>query len=158
MATVARPAENLIRQARLAEALTLAWMVVELVVALWAGIVARSVALTTFGVDSGIELFTAAVVLRLFVLHTERATEEEQRGEDDVGKQDRRPHGVVRLRLEDECEAPASQVEENHERRERAGGVHVVRAAECQATPQRGPDRSSLGDRRGYREPDEGEP
>ena len=52
-------------------------MAVELVVALWAGIVARSVALTTFGVDSGIELFTAAVVLRLFVLHTERATEEE---------------------------------------------------------------------------------
>jgi divalent metal cation (Fe/Co/Zn/Cd) transporter len=52
-------------------------MVVELVVALWAGIAARSVALTTFGVDSGIELFTAAVVLRLFMLHTERATAEE---------------------------------------------------------------------------------
>jgi divalent metal cation (Fe/Co/Zn/Cd) transporter len=68
---------RLIRQARLAEALTLAWMLVELVVALWAGIAARSVALTTFGVDSGIELFTAAVVLRLFLLHTERATEEE---------------------------------------------------------------------------------
>ena len=58
------PDARLIRQARLAEALTVAWMVVELVVALWAGIVARSVALTTFGVDSGIELFTAAVVLR----------------------------------------------------------------------------------------------
>ena len=77
MATVTRPAESLIRQARLAEALTLAWMAIELVVALWAGIAARSVALTTFGVDSGIELFTAAVVLRLFVLHTERATDEE---------------------------------------------------------------------------------
>ena len=77
MLTATRPAESLIRQARLAEALTLAWMAVELVVALWAGIAARSVALTTFGVDSGIELFTAAVVLRLFVLHTERATEEE---------------------------------------------------------------------------------
>ena len=71
------PDAPLIRQARLAEALTLAWMVVELVVALWAGISARSVALTTFGVDSGIELFTAAVVLRMFVLHTDRATEEE---------------------------------------------------------------------------------
>jgi divalent metal cation (Fe/Co/Zn/Cd) transporter len=67
----------LICKARLAEALTIAWMAIELVVALWAGITARSVALTTFGVDSGIELFTAAVVLRLFVLHTERATEEE---------------------------------------------------------------------------------
>jgi len=77
MATLSRPAESLIRQARIAEALTLAWMAIELVVALWAGIAARSVALTTFGVDSGIELFTAAVVLRLFVLHTERASEEE---------------------------------------------------------------------------------
>ena len=77
MATVTRPAESLIRQARIAEALTLAWMAIELVVALWAGIAARSVALTTFGVDSGVELFTAAVVLRLFVLHTERASEEE---------------------------------------------------------------------------------
>ncbi len=52
-------------------------MVVELVVALAAGIVARSVALTTFGVDSGIELFTAIVVLRQLLLHTERATDEE---------------------------------------------------------------------------------
>jgi divalent metal cation (Fe/Co/Zn/Cd) transporter len=77
MDVVTRPAEGLIRQARFAETLTLAWMAVELVVALWAGIAARSVALTTFGVDSGIELFTAAVVLRLFVIHTERATEEE---------------------------------------------------------------------------------
>jgi divalent metal cation (Fe/Co/Zn/Cd) transporter len=67
----------LIRRARLAETLTVAWMVVEVVVALWAGIVARSVALTTFGVDSGIELFTAAVVLRQLLLHTERATDEE---------------------------------------------------------------------------------
>ena len=40
-----KPDGPLIRQARLAEALTLAWMVVELVVALWAGIAARSVAL-----------------------------------------------------------------------------------------------------------------
>ena len=71
------PDAPLIRQARLAEALTVAWMVVELVVALWAGIAARSVALTTFGVDSGIELFTAAVVLRQLLLHTDRATDDE---------------------------------------------------------------------------------
>ena len=77
MDTVTRPAERLIRQARLAQAVTLAWMAVELVVALWAGIAARSVALTTFGVDSGIELFTAGVVLRMFILHTERATDAE---------------------------------------------------------------------------------
>ncbi|HMK93629.1 MAG TPA: cation transporter [Thermoleophilia bacterium] len=68
---------RLISQARLAESLTIAWMLVELVVALWAGITARSVALTAFGVDSGIELLTAAVVLRQLLLHSERASEEE---------------------------------------------------------------------------------
>ena len=60
----------LVRRARLAEGLTIAWMVVELAVALAAGVAARSVALTTFGVDSGIELFTALVVMRQLVLHT----------------------------------------------------------------------------------------
>ena len=77
MATVAPPASSLIREARLAEALTVAWMVVELVVALTAGIAARSVALTAFGVDSGIEVFTALVVLRQLLLHSDRATKEE---------------------------------------------------------------------------------
>jgi divalent metal cation (Fe/Co/Zn/Cd) transporter len=77
MSTVAEPDQTLVRRARLAESLTVAWMVVELVVALAAGIAARSVALTTFGVDSGIELFTAAVVLRQLLLHSERATDEE---------------------------------------------------------------------------------
>jgi Predicted Co/Zn/Cd cation transporters len=71
------PDSRLIRQARLAESLTILWMMVELVVALAAGIAARSVALTTFGVDSGIELFTAFVVLRQLLLHTERATDED---------------------------------------------------------------------------------
>ena len=68
---------RLIHRARLAESLTIAWMAVELIVALWAGIAARSVALTTFGIDSAIELFTATVVLRQLMLHTERATDEE---------------------------------------------------------------------------------
>jgi len=77
MATVAPPASSLIREARLAEALTVAWMVVELVVALTAGIAAHSVALTAFGVDSGIEVFTALVVLRQLLLHSDRATKEE---------------------------------------------------------------------------------
>jgi divalent metal cation (Fe/Co/Zn/Cd) transporter len=49
-------------------------MVVELVVALWAGIAARSAALTTFGIDSALELFTALVVLRQLLRHTARAT------------------------------------------------------------------------------------
>ena len=67
----------LVRRARLAEGLTITWMVVELAVALAAGVAARSVALTTFGVDSGIELFTALVVMRQLVLQTARATDDE---------------------------------------------------------------------------------
>jgi divalent metal cation (Fe/Co/Zn/Cd) transporter len=77
MSTLTLSEGHLIRQARLAESLVIAWMVVELVVALAAGIPARSVALTAFGVDSGIEVFTAVVVLRQLLLHTDRATEEE---------------------------------------------------------------------------------
>jgi divalent metal cation (Fe/Co/Zn/Cd) transporter len=77
MSTLALSEGPLIRRARLAESLVIAWMMVELVVALTAGIAARSVALTAFGVDSGIEVFTAVVVLRQLLLHTDRATEEE---------------------------------------------------------------------------------
>ena len=71
---------RLIRQARLAEALTVVWMATELVVAVWAGVVAGSVALVAFGADSGIELLTALVVLRQLLLHTARSTEEELDG------------------------------------------------------------------------------
>jgi divalent metal cation (Fe/Co/Zn/Cd) transporter len=77
MAIITEPNTRLIRQARMAESLTVAWMVVELVVAIWAGIAARSVALITFGIDSALELLTALVVLRQLALHTERATDEE---------------------------------------------------------------------------------
>jgi divalent metal cation (Fe/Co/Zn/Cd) transporter len=77
MSTLTQTEAPLIRQARVAEILVIAWMVVELVVALAAGIAARSVALTAFGVDSGIEVFTALVVLRQLLLHTDRATAEE---------------------------------------------------------------------------------
>jgi divalent metal cation (Fe/Co/Zn/Cd) transporter len=77
MTIVSQSNQRLISHARFAESLTAAWMVVELVVALWAGVVARSVALTTFGIDSALELFTALVVLRQLILHTQRATDEE---------------------------------------------------------------------------------
>ena len=77
MAIVTQANRRLIGRARLAESLTVAWMVIELVVAIWAGVVARSVALTTFGIDSALELFTALVVLRQLILHTQRATGEE---------------------------------------------------------------------------------
>ena len=55
-------------------------MVVELTIAFAAGIGAHSLALTAFGIDSCIELFTALLVLRLFVSHTDRASAEELDG------------------------------------------------------------------------------
>ena len=51
---------------RMLQLFTIGWMCVELSVALFAGIRARSVALTAFGADSGIELLSAFVVLRRF--------------------------------------------------------------------------------------------
>jgi len=55
--------ERSLRTARLAQSLTAAWMVVEGAVAVFAGVLARSVTLTAFGADSFIEVITAAVVL-----------------------------------------------------------------------------------------------
>jgi divalent metal cation (Fe/Co/Zn/Cd) transporter len=45
------------------EWLTLGWMILEVTVALWAGLAARSIALIAFGLDSVIELISATVVL-----------------------------------------------------------------------------------------------
>jgi divalent metal cation (Fe/Co/Zn/Cd) transporter len=65
-----------LKQARLAQALTVAWMLVEGSVAIGAGIMAHSIALTAFGIDSLIEIFSAAVVLRRLL----QRTAEEERG------------------------------------------------------------------------------
>jgi divalent metal cation (Fe/Co/Zn/Cd) transporter len=64
-----------LRQARVAQAVTVGWMLVEGVVAVGAGLFAHSVALTAFGLDSFIELFSAAVVLRRLL---ERSQAEER--------------------------------------------------------------------------------
>jgi divalent metal cation (Fe/Co/Zn/Cd) transporter len=60
-----------LNRARLAQWMTVGWMVVEGAVAIGAGIAARSVALTAFGVESGIELFSSVVVLRRLLQRTE---------------------------------------------------------------------------------------
>ena len=66
---------KLLRQARLAQAITVGWMLIEGTVAVAAGLAAHSVALTAFGFDSFIELFSAAVVLGLLL---QRAAAEER--------------------------------------------------------------------------------
>src|SRR5712691_2665140 len=60
----------------MAQWMTVGWMVIEGATAIGAGIAAHSVALTAFGVDSGIELFSSAVVLRRLL----QRSESEERG------------------------------------------------------------------------------
>ena len=73
---VATSRRTLLQEARLAQVLTVGWMVIEAAVAIVAGIAARSVALTAFGVDSGVELFSSAVVLHRLL----QRSESEERG------------------------------------------------------------------------------
>jgi divalent metal cation (Fe/Co/Zn/Cd) transporter len=63
-AAAAGPLPGLHRQAIRLEQFSIAWMLVEACVAVAAGIVAGSLALTSFGFDSVIELVSAALVLR----------------------------------------------------------------------------------------------
>jgi divalent metal cation (Fe/Co/Zn/Cd) transporter len=67
MSTATLAPASIYRQARMAQLLTISWMVVEGAVALLSGVVASSIALTAFGFDSAIEVFSAAVVLRQLV-------------------------------------------------------------------------------------------
>lgn len=63
MAEVQTTRAALLRRARALAWLTIAWNVVEAVVAIAAGTVAGSLALVGFGIDSSIETFSAVVVL-----------------------------------------------------------------------------------------------
>jgi divalent metal cation (Fe/Co/Zn/Cd) transporter len=70
-----------LRTALRLELITLVWMVIEAAVAVAAGIVARSLLLVGFGIDSGIELASAIVVFRRFRLesHGEFASDSDAR-------------------------------------------------------------------------------
>ena len=63
MSTTTEPAAPLTRRALRLEALTIVWNSIECVTALTAGVVAGSIALTGFGIDSAIETASALVVL-----------------------------------------------------------------------------------------------
>src|SRR4029077_19747833 len=65
----------LIQKAFRLEWLTVAWMVIEALVAIGSGVIAGSLTLTAFGLDSVIELVSAAVLIW-------RLTEELRRGEE----------------------------------------------------------------------------
>src|SRR5205085_9652057 len=59
----ARPRRQAVRAGVRVEIVTVAWMSVEAVVAIGAGLLARSVLLTAFGIDSVIELVSGGVLL-----------------------------------------------------------------------------------------------
>jgi divalent metal cation (Fe/Co/Zn/Cd) transporter len=84
---------SLLRQARLAQWITVGWMVVEGAVAVGAGVAAHSVALTAFGVDSFVELFSSIVVLRRLL----ERSETEERGSRNPGE--RRASKLVGIAL-----------------------------------------------------------
>jgi divalent metal cation (Fe/Co/Zn/Cd) transporter len=65
-----------LRMARFAQTVTVGWMLIEGLIAIGAGVAAHSVALTAFGFDSFIELFSSAVVLRRVL----QRSENEERG------------------------------------------------------------------------------
>ena len=62
-------AESTLRRIQRIQAITIGWMSIEAVVSLWAAWRAKSPALLAFGGDSGIELFSAAIVLWRFRNH-----------------------------------------------------------------------------------------
>ena len=71
MSEVARPVA--LRQGIRLEVLTIAWMVIEAAVAIGAGVAARSVLLTAFGVDSVVELISGVVLYRRLTGDSERS-------------------------------------------------------------------------------------
>lgn len=62
-ATPLSPRESAVRAGVRVELATVAWMIVEAIVAIAAGVIARSVLLTAFGIDSVIELVSGGVLL-----------------------------------------------------------------------------------------------
>jgi divalent metal cation (Fe/Co/Zn/Cd) transporter len=74
--------EHLARRARVLSWLSLVWMTIEGAVAITAGIVAGSVALVGFGLDSAIEGFASVVIVWRFTghrIHSEAAEERAQK-------------------------------------------------------------------------------
>jgi hypothetical protein len=84
--------------------------------------------------------------------------EEQQRREHEVGEEHGNADGVVGLRAEHEGERDAGHPEEQDQRRQRAGRVDVVGAAEPHRTANRRPHPRPLDERHRHDEPGEAEP
>jgi divalent metal cation (Fe/Co/Zn/Cd) transporter len=79
-----------VRRIRRLQKLTIAWMIAEAILSLWAALRARSPALLAFGGDSAIELFSAAVVLWRF---------QERNGKESGGMAERRAARIAGILL-----------------------------------------------------------
>lgn len=71
----------LIRRAFLLEYATVAWMIVEAIVGIWAGLRAGSVCLVAFGIDSVIELASACVLIWRLTVELRRGQDFAERAE-----------------------------------------------------------------------------
>lgn len=67
--------QSALRRIRQVQTITIAWMIVEAVLSLWAAWMARSPALAAFGGDSAVELFSAVVVFWRFRAHAPEEAE-----------------------------------------------------------------------------------
>ena len=68
---------NALRFGKQLEVATIAWMLIEAVISIGAGVAARSVLLTAFGIDSVIELLSGIVVFRRLSLEAKGAATDE---------------------------------------------------------------------------------
>ena len=81
------------------ERITVAWMVIEAVAAIGAGIASGSLLLVAFGIDSGIELTSAIVVFRRFRFELSEKVDAYLRGVSDVERKTARIAGYLLLLL-----------------------------------------------------------
>jgi divalent metal cation (Fe/Co/Zn/Cd) transporter len=84
-----------IRSALRLEIVTMVWMLIEASVAVGAGIVARSLLLIAFGIDSAIELASAVVVFRRFRFEFTGKSESALRGVDEIERKAARVTGYL---------------------------------------------------------------
>ena len=72
---------TLVRRALRLEWITIAWMVIEAIVALWSGYAARSITLLAFGFDSVIELLSAGILLWRLIIELQWGQEFSEKAE-----------------------------------------------------------------------------
>jgi len=90
---------SMVRTALRLEITTIIWMIIEAVAAIAAGIVARSLLLVAFGIDSAIELASAIIVFRRFRLELRQLVNGDLRSAREIERQTARIAGSLLLLL-----------------------------------------------------------